>query len=149
VGTEGCRVLLADDLDGSVAAAEARLARVLGRIDAYLERAGLGARVPAPEPIPPVRLPPAPASLDLRAARIRTVLWATGYRRSYPWLKLPVLDERGEIRHVGGVTSEPGLYVLGLQFLRRRNSSFLDGVGADARDLTDHLARALERRQAA
>jgi putative flavoprotein involved in K+ transport len=55
-----------------------------------------------------------------------------------------VLDARGEIRHSGGVTPEPGLYVLGLQFLRRRNSSFLDGVGADARDLAGHLARHLE-----
>jgi putative flavoprotein involved in K+ transport len=77
------------------------------------------------------------------------VVWATGYRRSYPWLRIPVLDPRGEIRHAGGVTPEPGLYVLGLQFLRRRNSSFLDGVGADARALAAHLCDHLERRQRA
>lgn len=149
VGVDGGRVLLGNDLAASVAAAEARLQRLLGRIDAYARGAGLAAQVRAPDPIPPVRLPAAPASLALRAEGIRTVLWATGYRRSYPWLKLPVLDERGEIRHLGGITSEPGLYVLGLQFLRRRNSSFLDGVGADARDLTDHLARLLAQQRAA
>ena len=149
VGVGGDRILLANDLAASVAAAEARLQRLLGRIDAYAEGAGLAAQAQAPDPIPPVRLPAPPASLDLRAEGIRTVLWATGYRRSYPWLRLPVLDERGEIRHLGGITSEPGLYVLGLQFLRRRNSSFLDGVGADARDLTDHLAGALAQRRAA
>jgi putative flavoprotein involved in K+ transport len=149
VGVDGGRVLLGSDLAGSIAAAEARLQRLLARIDAYARGAGLAAQVQAPDPIPPVRLPSAPASLALRAEGIRTVLWATGYRRSYPWLKLPVLDERGEIRHVGGITSEPGLYVLGLQFLRRRNSSFLDGVGADARDLADHLARQLAQQRAA
>jgi putative flavoprotein involved in K+ transport len=41
----------------------------------------------------------------------------------------------------------PGLYVLGLQFLRRRKSSFLDGVGQDARELAAHLADHLDRRQ--
>ena len=70
-----------------------------------------------------------PPRLDLRAEGIRTVVWATGFRRVYPWLKLPVLDARGEIRHDGGITPVPGLYVLGLHFLRRRKSSFIDGVG--------------------
>jgi putative flavoprotein involved in K+ transport len=74
-------------------------------------------------------------------------VWATGYRRSYPWLRVPVLDRRGEIVHEGGVTPEAGLYVLGLQFLRRRNSSFLDGVGRDALALSAHLAGYLDRRQ--
>ncbi len=149
VGAEDGRVLLADDLAHSVAAAEVRLARLLARVDSHADRAGPGAEVPPRDAIPPVRLPPAPASLDLRREGVRTVVWATGYHRSYPWLKLPVLDGRGEIRHEGGITSEPGLYVLGLQFLRRRNSSFLDGVGADACELTHHLARALEQRRAA
>ena len=57
---------------------------------------------------------------------------------------MPVLDAEGEIRHQGGVTPAAGLYVLGLRFLRRRNSNFLDGVGADAEHLADdvlaHLA---------
>ena len=72
-------------------------------------------------------------------------MWATGFRRAYPWLRVPVLDERGEIRHEGGVTPSPGLYVIGLYFLRRRKSSFIDGVGRDAMDLTAHLATGLRR----
>ena len=67
------------------------------------------------------------------------MVWATGFRRHYPWLELPVLDARGEIRHEGGVTPAPGLYVLGLNFLRRRKSSFIDGVGDDAAELADHI----------
>jgi putative flavoprotein involved in K+ transport len=61
---------------------------------------------------------------------------------------VPVIDERGEIRHRGGVTEAPGLYVLGLAFLRRRKSSFIDGVGDDARELAEHLAARLARRHA-
>jgi putative flavoprotein involved in K+ transport len=142
---EGSRVVLADDLAATVAAADARLARLLRRIDAHAERSGPAAA--PPEPIAPIRAPRAPTAIDLRAEGIRTVLWATGYRRSYRWLRVPVLDPRGEIVHHGGVTPEPGLYVLGLQFLRHRNSSFLDGVGRDALALAVHLAEHLERRQ--
>jgi putative flavoprotein involved in K+ transport len=66
---------------------------------------------------------PAPTEIDLRVDKIRTVVWATGYERRYPWLKIPVLNDRGEIRHVGGVTPEPGLYVLGIRFQRRKDSN--------------------------
>jgi putative flavoprotein involved in K+ transport len=145
-GIEGSRVAFADDLAATLAAADARLARLLRRIDAHAERSRPAA-APPPEPIAPIRVPHAPTVIDLRAEGIRTVVWATGYRRSYPWLRVPVLDRRGEIVHEGGVTPEPGLYVLGLQFLRHRNSSFLDGVGRDALALAAHLTGYLERRQ--
>ena len=87
----------------------------------------------------------AETEIDLTRAGIRTVLWATGFRRQYPWLKLPVFDGRGEIRHSGGVTPVSGLYVIGLHFLRRRNSSFIDGVGADAMALSEHLTGYVRR----
>ena len=60
-------------------------------------------------------------------------------------MNVPVLDVRGEIVHEGGVTPMPGLYALGLNFQRRRSSSFIDGVGHDARELTDHITRRFER----
>ena len=148
VGAQHGRVLLARDLEQTVAAADARLERLLRRIDAYVERTGRSTVVPAPEAVRRLRLPSAPGSLDLRAEGIRAVVWATGYRRSYPWLRVPVLDDRGEIRHDGGVTPAAGLYVLGLQFLRRRKSSWLDGVGADAREIADHLVQHFGRRAA-
>ena len=74
-------------------------------------------------------------TLDLQRGGISTVIWATGYSRRYPWLKLPVLDSCGEIIHRGGVAAVPGLYVLGLTFLRRRRTNFIDGCGFDAQDL--------------
>jgi putative flavoprotein involved in K+ transport len=145
-GVEGSRVVFADDLAATLAAADARLARLLRRIDVHAERSRAAA-APPPEPIAPIRVPRAPTAIDLRAEGIRSVVWATGYRRSYPWLRVPVLDRRGEIVHQGGVTPEPGLYVLGLQFLRHRNSSFLDGVGRDALALAAHLTEYLARQQ--
>ena len=67
------------------------------------------------------------------------MLWATGYRRSYPWLHVPVLDAAGEIRHSAGLTAAPGLAVVGQRWQTRRSSTFLDGVGHDAAIVVDHL----------
>ena len=90
--------------------------------------------------IAPVRAPaPRRTELDLRAAGIATIVWATGYRRDYSWLDVPVLDQRGELVQTGGVTAAPGLYVVGLRFQSRRNSNFIDGVGHDARTVVEHL----------
>jgi putative flavoprotein involved in K+ transport len=146
MGTDGGRVFLSDDLVAHTVAADARLARLVQRIDIFAARTGLESEVGPPEPFRPFLWPaPAPIALDLRAEGIRTVLWATGFRRRYPWLKLDVLDPRGEIRHDGGITPLRGLFVIGLNFLRRRKSSFIDGVGQDALELTAHLADELRR----
>jgi putative flavoprotein involved in K+ transport len=143
---EGARVRFADDLVAHTAAADARLARLIQRIDAFAAENALDGEVGPREPFEPFLWPtPAPAELDLRQAGIGSVVWATGYRREYPWLRVPVLDARGEIRHAGGVTAAPGLYVLGLYLLRRRKSSFIDGVGQDAMELAAHLAGHLRR----
>lgn len=86
-----------------------------------------------------------PLSLDLNNGEIQTVLWATGYRPDYSWLDVPVLDRKGEIKHDGGVVTEsPGLYRIGLNFLRRRKSSFIHGAEDDAIDITEHLASYLD-----
>ena len=69
-----------------------------------------------------------------------TVIWATGFRPHFPFLEPHLLDRRGAIIHDGGVMAEHGMYVLGQPFLRRRRSSFLEGVGVDAADLSGHLA---------
>ena len=82
-----------------------------------------------------------PQRLDLKSEGIETVFWATGYRRAYPSVHVPVLDASGEIVHDGGFTPQFGLYVLGMNFQRRRNSSFIDGVGADAWKIAEQIAR--------
>jgi putative flavoprotein involved in K+ transport len=92
---------------------------------------------------PAIVLPPAPTGIDLAAENIRSIVWATGYRRDYAWLQVPVLDQDGEIEHEGGVTPAPGLYALGLRFMRRRRSNFIDGVGRDVEELGEQIARFL------
>lgn len=101
--------------------------------------------VPQPAVAPPhrfaaTRVPASPPlMLDLSRAGIRTILWATGFRPDYSWLDVPVLDHKGRISHDGGIAKAPGLYIIGLPFLRRRKSSLIDGAGDDARDLADHM----------
>ena len=142
LGIEGATVHLRDDLAETTAAAQRTLERLLEQIDAAADAAGIGAPEPWPAPFAPF-LPS--GTLDLQAAGIRTVLWATGFRRDYTWLQVPaVMDAEGNIRHRGGVVPSPGLYVLGLRFLRRRNSNFLDGVGADAAELAEHILHHLD-----
>ena len=85
-----------------------------------------------------------PLLIDLARGRVKTIIWATGFRPDYSWLQVPVLDARGSIRHDGGVAEAPGLYVIGLPFLRRRKSSLIDGAAPDAEDLSDHLVRSLD-----
>lgn len=136
-----------DDLVATTAAADFKLASLLARVDGFITTQGLAAP-PAPAFEPHcLEFVDADTHVDLVRDGIRTVLWATGFRRQYPWLHVPVLDARGEIRHDGGVTPEAGLYVLGLHFQRRRNSSFIDGVGADAQALADHLVAHLASRR--
>jgi putative flavoprotein involved in K+ transport len=106
-------------------------------IDRWITAHGLEARSGPPEPFRPSPLPSSPSRLSLANEGIRTVVWATGFRRSYPWLRVPALDDRGELMHRGGVTRVPGLFALGLNLMRRRSSTFLHGVGQDAEELAD------------
>jgi putative flavoprotein involved in K+ transport len=116
--------------------------RLLNTIDEWAAANGLSDAVDPPHRPEPTRVVAAPPlGLDLRRAGIRTIVWATGFRPDYSWLDVPVLDAKGNLRHDGGVVTEaPGLYVMGLPFLRRRKSTLIDGVGDDARDLSAHLA---------
>lgn len=140
---DGHRVAFDDDLIVTTVAADLKWASLRQRLDRCAEWAELAG---PPEPFVPTwpEFLEAPTELDLRAEGIRSVIWAVGFRRQYPWLQVPgVLDRRGELRHDGGVTTRPGLYALGLHFMRRRKSAFIDGVGQDAETLADHIGARL------
>src|SRR5262249_3293056 len=137
-GFSGTHALFADDLQATIEDAERRLRRALEHIDRYVERLPRRER-PAPEQVPPLFLPDGPWALDLEQTGISTVIWATGYARSYPWLDVDVLGDDGEIEHRRGVTAVRGLYVLGLRFQYRRKSHFVGGVGDDARFLAGRI----------
>jgi putative flavoprotein involved in K+ transport len=71
---------------------------------------------------------------------VATVIWATGYRRSTPWLRLPVFDGTGEIAQRRGITPVDGLYVVGQRFQHRRDSNFIGGVRHDAAFIAQQIA---------
>jgi putative flavoprotein involved in K+ transport len=71
---------------------------------------------------------------------VRSIVWATGYTTDYGWLQVDAFDAAGRPRHRRGVSSEPGVYFLGLPWLSRRGSSFIWGVWHDARHLADQIA---------
>ena len=126
--------------------ADLKLGRLLDNLDEWATRHGLDPETEPPRRFAPTHVEESPPLLaDLTAGDIKTVIWATGYHPDYPWLNVPVLDEKGQIHHDGGVTSSPGLYLMGTPFLRRRKSTLIDGVGADARDLSAHIADHLHR----
>jgi putative flavoprotein involved in K+ transport len=118
-------------------------------VDRWATANGLDGIEP-PHRFAPTRVPKAPPlALDLVCSGIRTIIWATGFRPDYGWLDVPVLDRKGQIRHDGGITASPGMYLMGMPFLRRRKSALIDGAGDDAHDLCDHLASYLRRQVAA
>ena len=124
------------------ASADLKLGRLLDTIDRFAAEHGLDSELTPPDRPPRTNVPEPATSLDV--SDIATVVWATGFRPDYPWLEPDLLDHKGALRHDGGVLARPGMYVLGLPFTRRRKSSFLDGVGFDAIELSDHLATYLD-----
>jgi putative flavoprotein involved in K+ transport len=123
--------------------ADLKQARLLRRVDEYVvEHALDDVDIGKPDDLAPTRIGQPPTELDLTA--FSTVIWATGYRPRYPWLTADAFDARGRVKHDGGVAAVPGLYVLGMPFLRRRRSNLISGLGADAADLFAHLRRYLD-----
>ncbi|MEO6412006.1 MAG: NAD(P)-binding domain-containing protein [Pedococcus sp.] len=132
VGAQGQRVSFADDLADSVGDADNRMHRFLDTVDRHVEANGLTGEVWPAERPRGIALHGAPAGLDLANEGIGTVLLATGYSPSYPWLKLPITAADGSIRQVRGRTEAPGVYVVGQRFQHRRDSGMVDGARHDA-----------------
>jgi putative flavoprotein involved in K+ transport len=139
VGVRDGTLQFSGSLANTARLADLKLQRLLAVIDEWIAASGHPAE--SPERPEPTRLDPDPRlGLDLASGEIRTVIWCTGFRPDYRWLDLPVLDGKGGLRHDGGVCELPGLYAMGLPYMRRRKSSFLFGAGDDARDICRHLA---------
>jgi putative flavoprotein involved in K+ transport len=136
-------VSFAPDLADNIAHGDANYLSLLDEADAYVGRNGLdlpeepGAReiVPDPECLTNPIL-----ELDLAAAGVTSIIWATGYALDYSWLKIDGFDEKGRPRHQRGVSVEPGIYFLGLPWQSRRGSSFIWGVWHDAQHVADRIA---------
>jgi putative flavoprotein involved in K+ transport len=133
----------APDLAENIAHGNANTLSVLDEADAYIARNGLDfpeepqARETDPDP----RCVTNPVlQLNLKEAGISSIICATGFELDFSWLKVDAFDEAGMPRHQRGVSSEPGVYFLGLPWQSRRGSSFIWGVWHDAKHLADQIA---------
>jgi putative flavoprotein involved in K+ transport len=140
-GIGGGKAQFSGSLRNQCALSDLKMNRLLDTIDTWIADNGLDGEIePATRsPATHVEVSP-PLAIDLTGGSIRTIVWATGYRPDFSWLHVPVFDRKGHIRHDGGVIESPGMYLMGMQFLRRRKSALIDGAGEDARDLSGHLA---------
>ena len=146
VGLSDGKAQFSGSLRNHCAMADLKLERLLQRIDTWAELNGKRTQVGPPERFAATRVADAPRlSLHLQRERIGTVIWATGFKPDYGWVRVPAFDRKGDLRHDGGVVPVPGLYVLGLNFMRRRKSSSIDGAADDVRDLGAHLAAYLHK----
>jgi putative flavoprotein involved in K+ transport len=133
-------------LPNQCALADLKLGRLLDSLDDWAIEHGVDTETDPPERFAPTDVPRDPSLLlPLGTGEVKTIIWATGYRPEYPWLDIPALDSKGAVKHVGGVTSVPGMYVMGTTFLRRRKSTLIAGAGDDAKDLSDHLCEYLDQ----
>lgn len=133
------RALFSGGLRNVFALADLKQQRLLDTFDDWASTTG--ADVDRPQRFAPTRVPQSPRlQLDLNSGEIGAVLWATGYRPDYSWLDVPVLDDKGRLRHDGVVVESPGLYALGLPVLGRRRSTFICGIEDDAREVIGRLA---------
>jgi putative flavoprotein involved in K+ transport len=135
--------LCSGGLDNLCRSADLKQQRLLDRIDAYATEHGLDAELSEPERPQPTRLSTPATQIDLSS--FHTVVWATGFRVNHDWIGARIRGNAATLDHDGGIGRYPGIYTLGLPFQRRRSSTFLSGVGADAREISAHLAQHLDR----
>ena len=133
----------ADDLARNITAGDENYLGLLDEADAYVAANGIdlpedpAARLIDADPgcmTTPVR------SLDLAARGVSSIIWATGYRQEFDWLKLDCFHADGRPQHHEGIAEVPGLYFLGLPWLSMRGSSFIWGVWEDAARLAGDIA---------
>ena len=137
-------------LKNMCALSDLKMNRLLDTIDEWATDNVLDDEVDPPHRFTPTEVDASPPlGMDLTSGEIKTIIWATGFRPDYSYLDVPVLDRKGRVRHDGGVVEVPGMYLMGIQFLRRRKSALIDGAGDDARDLSGYLASYLDQQSAA
>lgn len=139
IGIEGGALTMADDLERNLDRADATYAGIQGAIDRHIAERGIDA--PSQEHYRPVWRPGPPVTgLDLAAAGIGGVVWATGFRPDFSLIEADIFDDRGMPAHRRGVSPVPGLYFVGLPWLWTWGSGRFSGIAEDSAHVADHLA---------
>lgn len=144
---EGDRLLLDDIVGANIEFGDRKSAETKTAVDDGIRTAGLEPPAlepdPADEPHPDPTSVRTPSELDLEAAGIGSLVWATGFGGDFGYLRVPVLDEGGTPVHQRGVSDVPGLYFLGFPWLSTRKSGIILGVDEDASFVADRVAESL------
>jgi putative flavoprotein involved in K+ transport len=140
IGGDARRLEFSADLNDTLAKSDAAYQGFKASIDEYV-RAN---RIDAPWDVDSAPIPVVGAealtALDLHHEEVHSVVWATGFKYAYDWIKVPVFDSEGGPLHHGGITASEGLYFVGLRWLRKYKSFFIYGVGEDAEILARQIA---------
>jgi putative flavoprotein involved in K+ transport len=128
----GRTLIIAPDLKDTLSRADVWFTDFKKSVDDYVTKTGMN----VPKESQPVDAAAEPKEvsnpileLDLKAAGITSVVWATGFRNDFSWVKLPIFNDTGDPVHRRGVTSFPGICFLGLRWLYKRKSFFLIMAG--------------------
>ena len=142
-GAEGGTLSLRTDRADILKAVDDHPIQWKANVDAYIEKHGI--QVPLDDVVDPPNIEDwpkgnAPSSLDLQAAGITTIIWSTGFKYDFDWIKLPITGEHNYPIQHRGVTEYPGLYFMGLQWMFGSKSAQFIGVGEDAEYVSGHVA---------
>jgi putative flavoprotein involved in K+ transport len=143
LGIEGYTLKLGADLMECIAFADEKSAAFKAAIDTFIDREGIQAEAPAPDPgeppLPDLRGSSRWDELDLHRAGAACVIWCIGFDADWSWVRAGVFDEQGRPRHQAGVTDSHGLYFIGFPWLSKRKSGILYGVSEDAGRIVEHI----------
>lgn len=135
IGSVGGKILFAPDLNSTLDASD-NLTRVFKKyVDDLCERQGWPSALEMP---PPLRLEPR-TEVDITEDEIGSVIWTSGYRPDYRWVRFPIFDDMGFPFQVDGHTEVPGLYFMGVHFQRKAQSAVIYGVREDAEIVAEHI----------
>ncbi|MEM9537134.1 MAG: MSMEG_0569 family flavin-dependent oxidoreductase, partial [Cyanobacteria bacterium P01_E01_bin.45] len=135
---DGSTIQFNRDLQEKLDSADAVANSIKATIDRFIVDNQIDAPLEAPEAA--LSPPPERDSLDCDAANISAVIWSTGFHANFRWVDVPVFNGDGYPVHERGVTSEDGLYFIGLPWLYTWGSGRMSGVAQDARYLADYIA---------
>ncbi len=127
--------------------ADAGAAQIRELVDEYIAARGIVAPPAEHDPADDDCLDPDALQGPTRvgAEAVGTVIWSTGFDGDFSWLRLPVLDGGGHPIHQDGVSPVPGVFFVGLPWLRTRRSGIIPGVDADGAWIAQNVAKHLGR----
>ena len=123
-GVNDAELILAEDLEQNLVRGDGLLENFKKAVDDYVTKNGLDFPVEQESGVKP-NIPMSISCLNLKDVGVSAIVWASGFRCNFDWVKLPISDEAGEPVHRRGVTQFPGIYFLGLRWLYKRKSAFL------------------------